>query len=79
MKMWSHGSGATGLMQIMEDTAKEIAETIGMEDMDLKEPKCNIEIGTKYFKTLLDYYRRKLPSGTDSIQCRNRNCAKMDR
>ena len=67
MKMWSHGSGATGLMQIMEDTAKEIAETIEMENIDLKEPECNIEIGTKYFKTLLDYYGRELLFSTCSV------------
>jgi len=44
-------------MQIMESTAKEIAIEIGREDIDLKEPESNIEIGTKYFKNLLDNYR----------------------
>ena len=44
-------------MQIMDNTAKEIADVLGREDIDLKNPKCNIEIGTKYFKNLLDYYR----------------------
>lgn len=49
-------SGAIGLMQLMESTAKEVAEELKIENIDLKNPKCNIEIGTKYFKTLLDYY-----------------------
>lgn len=40
----------------MEGTAEEIADQIGLEEIDLKDPKCNIEIGTKYFKTLLEYY-----------------------
>lgn len=43
-------------MQIMEKTATEVANDIGMDAVDLTEPKCNIEIGTKYFSTLLKYY-----------------------
>lgn len=43
-------------MQLMEKTAEEVAEDIGLEEIDLKEPEINIEIGTKYFKSLLDYY-----------------------
>ncbi len=49
-------SGAIGLMQLMENTATEVANDIGMKTVDLAEPKCNIEIGTKYFSTLLKYY-----------------------
>lgn len=50
------GSGAIGLMQLMEKTAEEVAEKIGLENIDLKDPETNIEIGTKYFKDLLNYY-----------------------
>ena len=44
-----------GLTQLMEKTAEEVANNIGMNDIDLKNPETNIEIGTKYFRTLLDY------------------------
>ena len=54
-------------MQIMEETAKEIANELAVENIDLKDPECNIEIGTKYLKTLLDYYGRKLSSFACSI------------
>lgn len=43
-------------MQIMEDTAIEISKEIQVENIDLKNPECNIQIGTKYFKILLEYY-----------------------
>ena len=56
-------------MQIMENTAQEITNEIGveLEGIDLKDPECNIEIGTKYFKALLDYYGRKLSLSACSI------------
>lgn len=57
--MLFHGSGAVGLMQIMEETASEIAAELEMISIDLKNPEQNIEIGTKYIKVLLDYYDRK--------------------
>ncbi len=50
-------SGAIGLMQVMEKTASEVADNIGMETIDLTDPNCNIEIGTKYFSTLIKYYK----------------------
>lgn len=43
-------------MQIMEETANEVAEDLEMENIDLQDTECNIRIGTKYFKTLLEYY-----------------------
>ena len=49
-------------MQLMENTAKEVAAEIERNDIDLKDPECNIEIGTKYFKNLINYYDRKLLS-----------------
>ena len=49
-------SGAVGLMQLMETTAEEVASDIGIETVNLKEPECNIQIGTKYFTDLIKYY-----------------------
>ena len=51
--------GATGLMQLMESTATEMANEIG-ENIETKEmlynPETNIKIGTKYFAYLLKHY-----------------------
>jgi len=41
----------------MEETALEVAKEIGIKEIDLMEPECNIEIGIKYFTTLLKYYK----------------------
>ena len=52
-------SGACGLMQLMENTAKETAQKIGLEYTTkeiLYEPEINIMLGTKYFSELLKYY-----------------------
>lgn len=53
------GSGACGLMQLMESTAKEMADKIGY-DFGVKEalynPEVNIMLGTKYFSELLKQY-----------------------
>ena len=56
------GAGAIGLMQIMPGTAKEVSKNIGLVEFDedmLYEPEVNIEIGTSYYKTLLDKYENK--------------------
>ena len=53
-------SGAKGLMQLMETTASETADKIGIEYIENKtifDPQTNIMIGTKYFKELLDLYK----------------------
>ena len=49
---------AIGLMQIMEDTAKELAEKEEMEytDETLFNPEVNIKLGTKYIAELLEKY-----------------------
>lgn len=47
---------AVGLMQILESTAMEIAENIGIENLDLTDAETNINIGTKYFSDLEDKY-----------------------
>lgn len=52
-------SGAKGLMQLMDDTAKEIARDLELQDFDsnmLYNPEINIMLGTKYFDELLAKY-----------------------
>ncbi len=56
---------AIGLMQIMEETAKDVANkaSIELDDNNIKEElfnaSKNIQIGTKYLSTLLDLYQNK--------------------
>ena len=53
------GSGAKGLMQLMEETAVERSNQIHEETIethDLYDPKTNIELGTSYFAYLLGLY-----------------------
>ncbi|HVF69809.1 MAG TPA: transglycosylase SLT domain-containing protein [Xanthomonadales bacterium] len=45
--------GATGLMQIMPDTAAGIARELGIEEYDLSDPETNIDFGTYYLRQLL--------------------------
>lgn len=55
-------SNAIGLMQIMLETAKEIGQKIDIEEITeekLLEPDININIGTKYFKILLEKYNNE--------------------
>ena len=50
---------AVGLMQLMEETAKELANKIGMEyeeNKTLYDPESNIRLGTKYLSELLEKY-----------------------
>lgn len=51
-------SNAIGLMQVMEETAKETAEKIGIEYKDgcLYDPETNIQLGVKYYSELLEEY-----------------------
>lgn len=51
-------SGAIGLMQLMENTAKEQAKKLNMEYTKerLYNAEINLKIGLNYFNTLLDYY-----------------------
>ena len=53
-------SGAIGLMQLMESTAKEQAEklNINYSKQILFETEINIILGLNYFNTLLDYYNQ---------------------
>lgn len=52
------GVGATGLMQIMPETAREIAEELGevYTSSKLKDPETNIRWGTYHLKSLLDKF-----------------------
>lgn len=50
---------AKGLMQVVDSTAQEMSEKIGMINFEpnmLYQPQVNIEIGTKYFSTLVNKY-----------------------
>lgn len=51
-------SGAKGLMQLMDDTAIELANNINdpIEAENLFEPEKNIMLGTKYYADLLKIY-----------------------
>lgn len=47
---------AIGLMQLVQETADEVGNEIGIEDVDLTDPEINIEIGTKYISDLIKRY-----------------------
>lgn len=51
-------SGAIGLMQLMEKTAKEQAKKLNTDYSKdiLYNPEENLKLGLNYFNTLLDYY-----------------------
>lgn len=52
-------SGAKGLMQLMENTANEIAveiPSINDENYDIYDTYTNIHIGTKYLSALINYF-----------------------
>lgn len=50
---------AVGLMQLLPDTAKWMAEKLEIEfsEEDLLDPEKNIRLGTNYFKYLFDMYK----------------------
>ncbi len=53
------GSGAKGLMQLMDTTASDIAKELDIQDFKaemLYNPEINIMLGTKYFDKLLSKY-----------------------
>lgn len=53
-KLARSGAGASGLMQVMGPTAKEVADELGMKSYDLSDPDDNIRIGTRYIKNMLE-------------------------
>lgn len=53
-------SNAVGLMQLMENTAKEIANKMDLEyeeNVSLYDPEININLGVKYFSNLMKEYK----------------------
>ena len=46
-------------MQLMSTTALEVAEQIGLFNVDLSNPEMNIEIGTKYYSYLYERYQNE--------------------
>lgn len=53
------GSGAKGLMQLMDNTASDIAKELNIQDFEtnmLYDPEINIKIGVRYFEKLLSKY-----------------------
>lgn len=55
------GSGAKGLMQLMDNTATDIAKELNMSNFEpsmLYDPEINIKLGTKYFEKLLSKYNK---------------------
>jgi len=52
---------ATGLMQIMPATAKDIAKNIKMKKYNLKNPSTSITFGSYYLTWLNKYYKGNLP------------------
>lgn len=50
------GKGATGLMQVMPATAKEIAKELGVKDYDLKDPETNMQFGQHYLNKMLKLF-----------------------
>lgn len=55
-------SNAIGLMQLMDATAEELANKLGisfLKKASLYDPELNIRLGVKYFSDLLKQYNRK--------------------
>jgi soluble lytic murein transglycosylase len=48
--------GATGLMQLMPPTAKEMARRTRTSSTNLEDPTTNVRLGTFYFRTLVDMF-----------------------
>lgn len=48
--------GARGLMQIMPDTAKDIAKELGVKDYDIHDPETNVKFGTYYMDKMLKIF-----------------------
>lgn len=54
-------SNAKGLMQLMDSTANELALKLDMnDDYDIFDEETNIELGTNYMSTLLNYYNNNM-------------------
>ncbi len=51
-------AGAIGLMQLLPETAQDIASRISYDTFNLKNPKDNIVLGYNYFKYLLRVFKK---------------------
>lgn len=71
-------SEAKGLMQLMDSTAKDIADNLVLTDSFdsnmLFDAKTNIQIGIKYLSELLEKYEREYVFSCGCIQCWNWYC-----
>lgn len=69
--------GAVGLMQLMPDTARWLAERRGENPaaLDLKDPETNIKMGAIYLKYLLELY----PTRHAAVAAYNGGPANVDR
>lgn len=54
--------GAAGLMQLMPETANDMAKDLGLRHYDVWDPKTNLELGTRYLTILLRNFHGQLPA-----------------
>lgn len=54
--------GAAGLMQLMPETAQDMAKDLGLRHYDVWDPKTNLELGTRYLTILLRTFHGQLPA-----------------
>ncbi len=54
----AHSGKASGLMQLTDDTADWVAQQLGKDadEIELNNPRDNIELGCYYIRYLIDYY-----------------------
>lgn len=55
-------AGAIGLMQLMPATARPLAKRLGYPNLDLTDPRMNLELGCYFLRILLDKYDNHLPT-----------------
>ncbi len=74
-------AGATGLCQLMETTAAEVAKKIGLSDYELTDPETNIHLGTYYLAELISRMEKNsllavcsYNAGAGKIRSTLRNC-----
>ena len=63
-------AGATGLMQLMPATAKDVARQLKISSPDsnaIMEPKVNVQLGSKYLRLMLDKYDNQQVLATASF------------
>lgn len=49
--------GATGLMQLMPATAREVAGRLGLENYDITDPETNLALGTRYLQEQIEEFK----------------------